>query len=159
MSGDARGDAGAHMDANVLGVPFRNIAPLAAVNDATYDDDDPSPTGDLLEPYVDSDRPGAGAAMGDIWVARRGSTADPFGAPALVTELASTADDTTPEVSADGLTMYFSSDRSSAGDRDIYITTRPDRGSSWATPQRVDELRPRAATTTAPRCWATACTS
>ena len=55
------------MDANVLGVPFRNIAPLAAVNDATYDDDDPSPTGDLLEPYVDSDRPGAGAAMGDIW--------------------------------------------------------------------------------------------
>jgi hypothetical protein len=44
------------------------------------------------------------------------------------------------EVSSDGLTMYFSSDRLNAADRDIYTTTRPDRGSSWAAPQRVDEL-------------------
>ena len=127
-------------DASVLALPFTNITPLAEVNDPMASEDDPSLTADLLEIYFDSDRTATGAAMGDIWVAKRASTADPFGAPALVTELASLSDDTTPEVSADGLTMYFASDRLTANDRDIYVTTRPDRASAWSTPVRVPEL-------------------
>ena len=78
--------------------------------------------------------------MGDIWVAKRTTTAEPFGAPTLVTELASLSDDTTPEVTLDGLTMFFSSDRLDAGNRDIFVTTRPDRTTAWSTPQRVAEL-------------------
>lgn len=133
-------DAIVHDDANVLALPFTNITKLTPISDPTYDEDDPTLTGDLLEIYFDSDQPAAGAAMGDIWVAKRASTADPFGTPTLVTELASLSDDTTPEVSTDGLTMYFASDRLTAGDRDIYVTTRPDRTSAWSTPQRVAEL-------------------
>jgi Tol biopolymer transport system component len=128
------------MDANILALPFTNVTPLAAVNDPAYSDDDPTLTGDLLELYFDSDRPAAGAARGDIWVAKRANATDPFGAPTIVSELASLSDDTTPEVSTDGLTMYFSSDRLNAGDRDIYVTTRADRASPWSTPQRVPEL-------------------
>jgi hypothetical protein len=127
-------------DASVLGLPFTSIATVDAVNDPTADEDDPCLTGDLLEIYFDSDRAATGAAMGDIWVAKRASAAEPFGTPTLVTELASMSDDTTPEVSLDGLTMYFSSDRLTAGDRDIYVTTRPDRSSPWAAPVRVAEL-------------------
>jgi Tol biopolymer transport system component len=78
--------------------------------------------------------------MGDIWVAKRASTADPWGAPQLVAELASLADDTSPDVSFDGLTMYFSSDRKQAGDRDLYVTTRASRADPWGAPQRIAEL-------------------
>jgi Tol biopolymer transport system component len=140
-AGDARaGDAVLHDDANVLALPFTNITPLAEINDPTAEEDEPCLTGDLLELYFDAARVAPGAAMGDIWVAKRASTADPFGAPTLVTELASLSDDTTPEVTLDGLTMFFSSDRLKPGDRDIYMTTRPDRASAWSAPQRVTEL-------------------
>ena len=144
-TGDASGDGVAaidapRMDADILGQTFSNITVLPVVNDPTYNEDDPCLTGDLLEIFFDSDRPASGAAMGDVWTAKRASATDPFGPPTLVTELASLSDDTTPEVSLDGLTMYFSSDRAAAGDRDIYVTTRPDRASPWSTPQRVAEL-------------------
>jgi Tol biopolymer transport system component len=131
---------GDHMDANILGQTFTNITPVAAINDGAADEDDPTLTADLLEIYFDSDRPATGAAMGDIWVAKRANAADAFSAPQIVTELASLADDTTPEVSADGLTIFFSSDRLSSGDRDIWTSTRPDRASPWAAPTRVAEL-------------------
>ena len=136
----ALGDGHIYMDADVLAVPFTNITPVAEVNDPTASEDDPTLTADLLEIYFDSDRTASGAAMGDIWVAKRAGPTQPFGTPTLVTELASLSDDTTPEISLDGLTMYFSSDRLTANDRDIYVTTRPDRASPWSTPVRVPEL-------------------
>src|SRR4051812_28768819 len=50
--------------------------------------DDPSLTGDLLEIYFGSDRAGSmttGAApLEDIWVAKRASPTDPWGAPTNV---------------------------------------------------------------------------
>jgi Tol biopolymer transport system component len=139
-SDGAGGESIASIDADVLGQRFTTIVPLTEVNDPVADEDDPSLTADLLEIYFDSDRPATGAAMGDVWVAKRASATDAFGAPQLVAELASPSDDTTPEVSADGLTIFFSSDRANAGDRDIWTSTRPDRSSPWATPTRVAEL-------------------
>lgn len=138
--GDGAADAFVQMDASLLGVPWSGITPVAAVNSATSDEDDPTLTGDLLEIYFDSDRPGPGTGLGDIWMATRASVADPFGTPVLVTALASPADDTTPEVSLDGLTMYFASDRMSTGNRDIYMTTRASRADAWGAPVRVSEL-------------------
>jgi len=114
--------------------------PISELNGAGSSEDDPTATGDLLEIYFDSDRPATGAAMGDIWVAKRASTADPWDPPQLVTELASLADDTSPDISSDGLTMYFASDRAKAGDRDLYVTTRKSRGDPWSTPVRISEL-------------------
>jgi hypothetical protein len=128
-------------------VPDAPLGPWSApgkvmeLADPTLQDDDPSLTADQLEVYFDSERPGGAiAANGDCWVATRARTSDPFGAPTLVAELASLADDTTFDVAPDGLTIYFASDRKTAGDRDIYVATRPDRSSPWSTPQRVAEL-------------------
>jgi len=128
-------------------VPDAPLGPWSApvkvmeLADPALQDDDPSLTADQLEIYFDSERPGGStAAMGDCWFAKRASTSDPFGAPALVGELASLFDDTTFDVAPDGLTIYFASDRKTAGDRDIYVATRPDRSSPWSVPQRVAEL-------------------
>jgi hypothetical protein len=121
--------------------PFGTPVAVAPIDDLTYADDDPTLTEDMLEMYFDSDRPaGTTAAQGDIFVSTRPSTADPWGTPTLVTELASTSDESTPDLSPDGLTMYFGSDRLTAGDRDMYVTTRPDRASPWSTPVRIAEL-------------------
>jgi len=121
--------------------PFGAPTRVLELADSVQPDDDPSLTADLLEIYFDSQRDGGStAAMGDCWVATRASTSDPFGPPQLVAELASLADDTTFDVSPDGLTMYFISDRKLAGDRDIYVATRPDRSAPWSAPLRVDEL-------------------
>ena len=112
--------------------------PLSELNSSANGDDDPTLTGDMLEIFFDSSRPPASG--GDIFTARRSSVSAPFGAVTIVAELASARDDTTPDVSSDGLTMYFSSDRATSGNRDIYRTTRPDRSSSWTAPVPVTEL-------------------
>lgn len=62
------------------------------------------------------------AADNDIWLATRESIAEPFGEPLLVTELATTFDETDPWLTPDLRTIYFSSSRSGGGD--IYSATR-----------------------------------
>lgn len=101
-------------------------------------DDDPSATGDLLELYFNRAE--------DIYVVTRASTADPWGTPAAVAELNSTAAETTPEVSYDGLTIYFASARTpTLGGNDIWMATRASRAAAWGTPVHVPELSSAAA--------------
>ncbi|HEY5945226.1 MAG TPA: hypothetical protein VIV40_07040 [Kofleriaceae bacterium] len=96
-------------------------------------DDDPTATGDLLELFFNR--------SGNIYVTTRATTADPWSTPATVDELNSGNTETTPEVSYDGLTMYFASSRTGTiGGNDIWISTRPTRTSAWTTPVRVAEL-------------------
>jgi len=103
-------------------------------------EDDPTLTADMLEVYFNSSRPG-GSGMGDVWVATRATTAEPFGTPTLVAVLDSASSDTTPEVSGDGLTLHFSSARpGGTGQQDIYVTTRVSRSDVWPPPVRVPEL-------------------
>jgi Tol biopolymer transport system component len=117
-----------------FGTPMR-IAELVSPDS----DDDPTVTNDQLELFFDSARPG-GLGQGDVWVARRLATSDPFAEPTVVVELRSAADDTTPEISPDGLTLYFASDRETPGDRDIYVSTRQNRSGLWSPPTRLVEL-------------------
>jgi hypothetical protein len=58
-----------------------------------------------------------------------------------VTQLSVPEDDTTPEVVADGLTIYFGSSRpGSIGADDVYVSERGSRGMPWGMPVRVAEL-------------------
>ena len=103
-------------------------------------DDDPTLTDDLLVIYFNSRRAG-GLGIGDIWMATRASTNDPFGAPTAVVELNTASDETTPEISGDGLTIYFSSDRPGGmGYLDVYVATRPSRAAQWSAPVHVAEV-------------------
>jgi hypothetical protein len=105
-------------------------------------DDDPCFTEDRLELYFTSNRPG-GLGGGDIWVSRRVGNA-PWGEPELVAELSSSAEETTPGVSPDGLTLWLATDRRGCvGGMDIWVSTRASRAGTWSAPVCVAELSSR----------------
>jgi Tol biopolymer transport system component len=108
--------------------PAQLVSELSLPDD---NDDDPTLTTDQLELVFCSSRSG----NGDIYRAVRSSTAEPWGPPTLVAELAHAATETTTELSNDGLTLRFGSDRAGgAGAIDMWITTRPSRSDPWAAP-------------------------
>jgi hypothetical protein len=97
---------------------------------------DPCTTEDRLTIVWSSTRDG-GAGSDDLWIATRATTAEPYGDITNLSALNNDSSDTTPEISADGSTIYFTSDR--AGDDDIWMSTK-DLDGTWAAPTRVDEL-------------------
>jgi hypothetical protein len=100
--------------------------------------DNPSLTADMLEIFFTSERNGGSA---DIFVAERAARAEPFGPAQLVAELSAADVETSPAVSADGLTIWFASARAGGlGDLDIWVATRDSRGSAWSPPSNVDAL-------------------
>lgn len=125
---DARGD-GAGDGLAGLG-PFGPATEVPGLSSGGIDED-PSLTGDMLELIFNSDRTGGG----DIYRSTRQSVTDPWGAPQLVTELSTASLENTPEISLDGLTIWFSSDRNSAGNQQIWVATRPTRNDPWSPPQ------------------------
>lgn len=125
-------------DAAPLG-PFRAPELIAELAAPGANDDDPSLTGDLLELYFKSDRPGS--LDYDIWRSIRSAADDPWGAAERVAELSSAEYDASPEVSFDGLVLYFSSSRAGGlGGVDLYVSTRSSRSAPWGAPSLVVEL-------------------
>jgi Tol biopolymer transport system component len=102
---------------NTYGVPVRQLA-LDAGGSA---EGDPVLSSDGLTIYFRSDRPSPNGAF-DIYVATRPTTAMSFGAPALVPNVNSSADDGPSFISSNGCRLYISSDR--LGDNDIFVATR-----------------------------------
>ena len=88
---------------------------------------------DGLEIYIESDRPGGQGGM-DVWVLRRASINEEWGPPEnLGPAINSGETDLCSVISADGLTLYFTSNRSGGyGNSDIYIATRATRSAPWA---------------------------
>jgi hypothetical protein len=107
---------------------------VSAVSDPLADDEDPSFPGDLRELYFSSTRAGGS----DIWVSRRATPADLWGAPSLVTELSSSGIDRSPSVSIDGLALWLSTDREPFRGR-IWRSSRPNRVAPWSAPAPVSE--------------------
>ncbi|HMF44744.1 MAG TPA: hypothetical protein VKQ32_28915 [Polyangia bacterium] len=102
--------------------------------------DNPTLTADLLEIFFTSDRPG-GSGGGDVWSARRSDLLHPFSPPTAVTEVNTSTFETSSAISADGLTLWFGSDRpGGVGSTDIWAASRPTRSAAWMTPINVDAL-------------------
>jgi Tol biopolymer transport system component len=76
----------------------------------------------------------------DLYVSAHDGT-DGFGPPAKVAELSTPGDDRMPNVSRDGLTMVFVSDRSdlpgARGGLDVYLSTRVSTTHPWSTPANL----------------------
>ena len=103
-------------------------------------DRDPAVSSDGLEVFFVSDRPG-GSGDWDIWHATRLDTSSPFDAPVAVAAVNSLGREANPDISEDGLTLYMSRDWAGHTQfTDIYVSTRPDRSSSFSAPQLVGEL-------------------
>ncbi|MFC1794486.1 LamG-like jellyroll fold domain-containing protein [Planctomycetota bacterium] len=90
---------------------------------------------DGLSLYFDTSQNGS-VAINDLWVATRATTDDDWGNPvSLGPTVNSSGDDYTPSISADGLSLYFNSDRSGGvGAYDLWVTTRETIHDPWGTP-------------------------
>ena len=122
-------------------LPCDATAPYDAVN-SPFDEFSPFPVNDFgAGPvlYFSSFRPGGHAseapganADSDVYVSA--SNDGVFGAPALVAAVNTDADDGQPNVSSDGLELYFYSTRviaGSSGAADLYVATRSSPSGTW----------------------------
>jgi len=114
---------------------------LAEVNSPDADRG-PAISDDGLTTYLTSDRPGGGGGdWADIWVATRTDTASAFDAPQPLLEINSTGYETAPDISSDGLTLYFASDRDTAdGNMNIWVAARSSVSDPFGEPVEITEL-------------------
>jgi len=85
---------------------------------------------DGLEMYIESDR-ADGIGSFDLWVLRRASIGEEWGSPENLGDDVNTAkDESNPSISADGLTLYFATNRDYKWP-DIWMTTRPMKNAPW----------------------------
>ncbi|HEX4449942.1 MAG TPA: hypothetical protein VH143_03675 [Kofleriaceae bacterium] len=94
---------------------------------------DPCFTDDDLTIVFASDRPGGTGGI-DLYIGTRGNATQPFTVREL-SELDSTAADQSPEISTDGLTIYFSTTRGGTGQ--IYTATRASTSDPFGAPAEV----------------------
>ncbi len=111
---------------------FGNATNLGPTVNSSANDFDPSISADGLELYFNSYRPG-GFGKADIWVTTRKTKAGPWGEPVnLGATINSPAHENAPNISADGLSLYFCSDRSGGcGGRDLWVTKRKTKSDPW----------------------------
>jgi len=100
-----------------------------------YDDLGVSISSDGLSLYFGSDRP-CGSGSHDLWVTTRQTKEGAWGTPTnLGQKVNSSAEDSDPKISADGLSLYFCSKRPGGrGGLDLWVTTRPTKEAAWNTP-------------------------
>jgi Tol biopolymer transport system component len=139
LAAAACGDGSVIALGNQAPVPYRFGAPsVIAELSAPAKTDNPSLTADLLEIYFTSERSGPNA---EVWRAQRSQRDSPFGPPRLVPEVNSPQIETSPVISADGLTLWLGSDRPQGqGDFDVWVSERSTRSAVWSTPVNLAVL-------------------
>jgi Tol biopolymer transport system component len=120
------------------GDPFGSPQLIQELFDPQVEHEDPSLTADELELFF---REVSGTAD-EIMVSKRASVLDLWGTPVPVAELSVDGSrDDGPEISADGKTMWFASDRpGTILNADLWMATRPSRTEPWSVPVDVAEL-------------------
>lgn len=111
--------------------PVSGLDPARAVSGATL-------SADELTLYLASK---AGAGRPDLQVTTRASREDRFGPLVLLPGVNGTTDETWPAVTADGLTIYFDSNRlGTSGAADLYLAERAGTAQSFGMPVRITAL-------------------
>jgi len=83
----------------------------------------------LPQLFFSSIRPGS--ALSDIYVA------DAFGSAVPVSELNSTGNDSKPSITADGLEIFFHSNRAGSAGNDLYSSVRKSVIEPWSEPESL----------------------
>ena len=122
---------------NRTSTSFGNVTALGTVN-TSGTEATPFLADGGLTLLLATDRPNTDG-LNDLQVATRASLGDAFGTPTRIANVNSNATELAPQLSSDGLRLYFSSDRSNA-DRDIYMASRAARSDTFGTPARVSGL-------------------
>jgi hypothetical protein len=113
---------------------FGRLSPLLW-EAANIDDEAQSVTGDGLTLFYGSRAAGGSGGL-DIWMVTRPTLSSPWGTPVnLGPTVNSSADDSGPRLSRDGLSLYFHSNRSGGqGSFDIWVATRTTLDAPFGTP-------------------------
>ena len=74
-----------------------------------------------------------------IWLSTRTASDPAWKLATQVNDIVGVADDVDPDVSGDGLTLYFASNRSGAGLR-LYVSRRQTKDKTWGNPSEIQEL-------------------
>lgn len=118
---------------SALGEAWSNVALVPVINSGSTDHL-PFVSDDGLVLLFSSNRSG-GSGASDLWEARRTSTSVPFGVPAPLEGINTSSDETSPQLSSNGLELYFSSDRpGGVGEHDIWVAKRSDISASFQAP-------------------------
>jgi Tol biopolymer transport system component len=123
-------------DPNVPSSPAGGPVNLGPNVNSNCHEGSPDISGDGLTLLFDAlDRPG-GQGGWDIWMSRAKTPHHDFGpAQPLPAPVNSPFDESGPCMSADGLTLYFASDRpGGSGDFDLYVSTRKTTDDPWGEP-------------------------
>jgi len=139
---DGRVDTPVNVDAGTCTPPpaaaFSTPTEVTALSSTLFDGK-PSLTADRLEVFFKSGRPDN--ATVHLFHSSRASLTAAWSTPALISELDSGQYDTSPTISADGLTLWFCSYRSGGpGNGDFYVAKRASRTATWGPPRLVVEL-------------------
>lgn len=112
-----------------------NLGPMV---NSPYSDGTPSISADGLSLYFNSQRPG-GFGDYDLWIMTRATIFDPWGEPEnLGPKVNSPYGDGGPIISANGLSLYFGSNRPGGyGGNDIWVTTRATTEDDWGEPVNI----------------------
>src|SRR5262245_35034513 len=103
---------------------------VSGLSSPVDDEEDPSLTADMLEIVF--------ARNSVLMTATRNALGAPWTTPTQIAALDS-GDETSPELSPDGLVIFFTSFRADAAG-DIYISQRASRTAPWSPPQPVSSL-------------------
>ena len=117
--------------------PFGAPVPLSSRNTNDYEWGPDISTDGLSLYYCH----GSSYGHGDIWVATRANTSEAFSNPQPVAEVNTGYNEGPASISADGLSLFFSSGRpGGAGYGDLYMATRLDTNSPFGTPVNLSEI-------------------
>jgi len=114
-------------------------------------DASPSISADGLTLFFGSHRPGFGRE-GDLWVTTRATIKDNWGwSSNLGSTVNNSSYDDHPDISHDGLSLYFCSDRPGGfGNADLWVTTRATINGDWDTPVNLGPTINSSSNETAP---------
>jgi Tol biopolymer transport system component len=117
---------------------FSAPANLGRVVNSPAFDGGPSISADGLSLFFTSERPG-GSGGGDLWVTKRKRMIDPFTTPEnLGAGSNSPANEFAPSISADGLSVFFDSDRPGGlGLSDVWVAARAATSESFGKPRNL----------------------
>ncbi len=121
-----------------ISAAFEPPKPLSATVNSAADDACPGISSDDLSLFFCSRRPG-GFGDYDLWVSRRATKGDSFGPPENLGAAVNTGLwEGLPDISADGLTLFFDSNRAGGvGNFDIWMTTRATTADAWGAPENL----------------------
>ncbi len=108
---------------------------LGPIMNTVYEEFDSNISADGLSLFFASDHPG-GSGNFDLWVAKRNTTDEAWDVPVVLGPIVNSQyDDDGPSISADGLSLHFSSNRPGGyGETDMWVTTRSTINDAWGEP-------------------------